>query len=312
MLSDIFPYYSWLLLIVSIILLVFVDLRIFALKSIKNFSVENVWIPFIMWFFVALLLGILIYFYTGIQMATEYMTAYFVELLLSVDNAFIFLLIFKYFGIDSKYQHKVLMIGALSAAVFRLIILPFGFYIIHMVEWILIPFALLLFYSGYKLPHIEVIRACSLNHNLIVKLAKRYLHYSSDYSNGELFFIRDQKYFITPLTLSLLAIEKADLVFALDSIPAVLAITQEPFIAFSSSILAVLGLRSMYFIISDAIQKYRYLKHGIGYIIMYIGLKMFLSFFNIYFPDYISILIIVLFIFFSIILSVIKNNAIKN
>ena len=126
--------------------------------------------------------------------------------------------------------------------------------------------------------------------------------------DGSLFYRKNGKLFITSLTLALLIIEKADIIFALDSAPAVLAITKEPFIAFSSNILAVLGLRSMYFVIANAIQKFKYLKHGIGYMLIYIGIKMILGFFGIHFSNYVSILVILSFITCSITFSIIIEN----
>ena len=166
-------------------------------------------------------------------------------------------------------------------------------------------------YSGYKLPLMGGAKSNSFDNNLILKFIKKHFNYSDNSKNGELFFRKNNKFFITPLALSLLVIEKADIIFALDSVPAVLAITKEPFIAFSSNILAILGLRSMYFVMSNAVQDYRYLKHGIGYMLIYVGLKMVLSFFDIHFSNYISILMIILFIFCSIMLSIIKKPVIR-
>ena len=305
-----FPNYSWIFLITVILVSVFVDLGI-SLRNSKKLSIKSAMLLSILWVALAMSVGVLIYFHAGIDIAVEFITAYSIELSLSIDNVFIFIIIFKYFNIEDKHQHKVLFIGVLSAIVFRLIMITFGIYIIHMFEWIFLPFGLLLIYSGYKLPHMSGTNSSSFDNSLILKFAKKYFNYSKDSRNGELFFRKNNKFFITPLALSLLVIEKADIIFALDSVPAVLAITKEPFIAFSSNILAVLGLRSMYFVMSNAVQKYRYLKHGIGYMLIYIGLKMILGFFGLHFSNYISILIIVLFIFCSIMLSIIKKPAIE-
>ena len=305
-----FPNYSWIFLITVILVSVFVDLGI-SLRNSKKLSIKSAMLLSILWVALAMSVGVLIYFHAGIDIAVEFITAYSIELSLSIDNVFIFIIIFQYFNIEDKHQHKVLFIGVLSAIVFRLIMITFGIYIIHMFEWIFLPFGLLLIYSGYKLPHMSGTNSSSFDNSLISKFAKKYFNYSKDSRNGELFFHKNNKFFITPLALSLLVIEKADIIFALDSVPAVLAITKEPFVAFSSNILAVLGLRSMYFVMSNAVQKYRYLKHGIGYMLIYIGLKMILGFFGLHFSNYISILIIVLFIFCSIMLSIIKKPAIE-
>ncbi|MBY0580579.1 MAG: TerC/Alx family metal homeostasis membrane protein [Rickettsiales bacterium] len=305
-----FPNYSWIFLIIVVFIAVFVDLGV-SLRNSKKISVKSAIHLSILWIALAVSVGVLIYFHAGIDMAVEYITAYSIELSLSIDNVFVFILIFKYFNIEDKYQHKVLFIGVLSAVIFRFIMITFGIYVIHMFEWIFLPFGLLLMYSGYKLPLMGGAKSNSFDNNFILKFVKKHFNYSNDFKNGELFFRKDNKLFITPLALSLLVIEKADIIFALDSVPAVLAITKEPFIAFSSNILAILGLRSMYFVMSNAIQDYRYLKHGIGYMLIYVGLKMVLSFFGIHFSNYISILIITLFIFCSIMLSIIKKPVIR-
>ncbi len=305
-----FPNYSWIFLIIVVFIAVFVDLGV-SLRNSKKISVKSAIHLSILWIALAVSVGVLIYFHAGIDMAVEYITAYSIELSLSIDNVFVFILIFKYFNIEDKHQHKVLFIGVLSAVIFRFIMITLGIYVIHMFEWIFLPFGLLLMYSGYKLPLMGGAKSNSFDNNFILKFVKKHFNYSNDFKNGELFFRKDNKLFITPLALSLLVIEKADIIFALDSVPAVLAITKEPFIAFSSNILAILGLRSMYFVMSNAVQDYRYLKHGIGYMLIYVGLKMVLSFFGIHFSNYISILIITLFIFCSIMLSIIKKPVIR-
>lgn len=305
-----FSNYSWIFLVVFVLIAVFFDIGI-SLRNSKRLNVKNAMFLSILWIALAILLGILIYFLAGIDMAVEYMTAYTIELSLSIDNVFVFVIIFKYLHIEDKYQHKVLFIGVLSAIMFRFIMTTFGIYVIHMFEWIFLLFGLLLIYSGYKLPHMNNTKSSLFSKSIILKFAKKYLNYNNTFKGEKLFFCKNNKFFITPLGLSLLLIEKADIIFALDSVPAVLAITKEPFIAFSSNILAILGLRSMYFVISNAVQKYRYLKHGIGYTLIYIGLKMILGFFSIHSLNYISILIIVLFILCSILLSIIKKPIIK-
>jgi tellurite resistance protein TerC len=305
-----FPNYSWIFLIIVVFIAVFVDLGV-SLRNSKKISVKSAIHLSILWIALAVSVGVLIYLHAGIDMAVEYITAYSIELSLSIDNVFVFILIFKYFNIEDKHQHKVLFIGVLSAVIFRFIMITFGIYVIHMFEWIFLPFGLLLMYSGYKLPLMGGAKSNSFDNNMILKFVKKHFNYSDNSKNGKLFFRKDNKFFITPLALSLLVIEKADIIFALDSVPAVLAITKEPFIAFSSNILAILGLRSMYFVMSNAVQDYRYLKHGVGYMLIYVGLKMVLSFFDIHFSNYISILIIILFIFCSIMLSIIKKPVIR-
>jgi tellurite resistance protein TerC len=186
--------------------------------------------------------------------------------------------------------------------------ITFGLYVINMFEWIFLPFGILLIYSGYKLPLMGTSDSPSMEDNFMVTIAKKYFNYSKENKDGVLYFRENNKIFITPLTLALLMIEKADIIFALDSVPAVLAITKEPFIAFSSNILAILGLRSMYFVMANAIQQFKYLKYGIGFMLIYIGIKMILGFFGVHFSNYISILVVILLITSSILFSIFKKN----
>ena len=302
-----FPNYYWILLISILIFTVFVDLGI-SLRSSKKLSITSALLLSLLWVLLAIVIGSAIYFHAGLDITIEFITAYCIELSLSIDNIFVFIMIFKYFNIDLKYQHKVLFLGVLGAIIFRLIMITFGIYIIRMFEWLFIPFGILLIYSGYKLPLMGTKNSQTIEDNFLIRFAKKYLHYSKDVQNGVLFYRKNGKWFVTSLALALLIIEKADIVFALDSIPAVLAITKEPFIAFSSNILAVLGLRSMYFVMANAMQKFKYLKHGIGYMLIYIGIKMILGFFGIHFSNYVSIIVIVLLISSSVFLSIIMKR----
>ena len=303
-----FPNYYWILLISILVLSVFIDLGT-SLRNSKKLSITSALLLSVLWVLLAITIGGAIYFHAGLVIAVEFITAYSIELSLSIDNIFVFIMIFKYFNIELKYQHKVLFLGVLGAIIFRLIMITFGIYIIHMFEWLFIPFGILLIYSGYKLPLMDSTTSTTMEDNFLTKTARKYFNYSENMKGGKFLYRENGKLFITPLTLALLVIEKSDIIFALDSVPAVLAITKEPFIAFSSNILAILGLRSMYFVMANAIQKFRYLKYGIGYMLIYIGIKMILGFFEIHFSNYISILVIVLFITCAIVLSIIMKNS---
>jgi tellurite resistance protein TerC len=256
----------------------------------------------------AIITGAVLFLHAGFDKGVEFITAYCIELSLSIDNVFVFIIIFKYFNIELKYQHKVLFLGVLGAIIFRLIMIVFGIYIIDMFDWLFVPFGILLMYSGYKLPAMDEKKSTTLDNNFLIRVVKKYFNCSTNSKTADLFFHKNNKLFITPLALALIVIEKADIIFAMDSVPAVLAITKEPFIAFSSNILAILGLRSMYFVMANAIQKFPYLKHGIGYMLIYIGLKMIIGFFGINFSNYVSILVIISFITAAIIFSVAKKS----
>jgi tellurite resistance protein TerC len=302
-----FPNYYWILLISILVISVFIDLGISSRNS-KKLSMSSALLLSLLWVILAIAMGGAIYAYAGLDMAVDFITAYCIELSLSVDNVFVFILIFNYFNIEPKFQHKVLFLGVLGAIIFRLLMITFGLYIINIFEWIFLPFGILLIYSGYKLPLIGTSDSSSMDDTFVIRLAKKYFNYSEDNETGVFYFRKNNKLFITSLALALLMIEKADIIFALDSVPAVLAITKEPFIAFSSNILAILGLRSMYFVMANAIQQFQYLKYGIGYMLIYIGIKMILGFFGIHFSNYISILVTMLFITSSIAFSVLMKN----
>jgi tellurite resistance protein TerC len=302
-----FPNYYWILLIVILITSVFIDLGVSSRNS-KTLSVSSALLLSLLWVLLAAVIGGAIYLHAGLDMTVDFITAYCIELSLSIDNVFVFILIFEYFKIEAKSQHKVLFLGVLGAIIFRLLMITFGLYVINMFEWIFLPFGILLIYSGYKLPLMGTSDSPSMEDNFMVTIAKKYFNYSKENKDGVLYFRENNKIFITPLTLALLMIEKADIIFALDSVPAVLAITKEPFIAFSSNILAILGLRSMYFVMANAIQQFKYLKYGIGFMLIYIGIKMILGFFGVHFSNYISILVVILLITSSILFSIFKKN----
>ncbi|MFQ3307105.1 MAG: tellurite resistance protein TerC [Candidatus Midichloriaceae bacterium] len=297
-----FPTYFWILLILMLCFAVFIDLGI-SFRSNSTLSVKSAVLMSALWLFLAFIVGIAIFLYTDFETLIEFSTAYFIELSLSVDNVFVFIMIFSYFGIDSKHQHKILFYGVLGAIIFRLLMITLGLYIIDLFQWIFIPFGLFLIYSGYKLPTMGTDNMKDMDDNIVIRLVKKYFKYTNDMSSGSFYIKKDNKIYITPLMLALLLIEKADIIFAFDSVPAVLAITKEPFIAFSSNVLAILGLRSMYFILYNAIQKFQYLKHGIGYMLIYIGFKMILGFYGIHFSNYVSIITIFAFIIISILFS---------
>ena len=186
-----FPNYSWIFLIIVVFIAVFVDLGV-SLRNSKKISVKSAIHLSILWIALAVSVGVLIYFHAGIDMAVEYITAYSIELSLSIDNVFVFILIFKYFNIEDKHQHKVLFIGVLSAVIFRFIMITLGIYVIHMFEWIFLPFGLLLMYSGYKLPLMGGAKSNSFDNNFILKFVKKHFNYSNDFKNGVASFLKGE------------------------------------------------------------------------------------------------------------------------
>jgi tellurite resistance protein TerC len=259
------------------------------------------------WVIAALAFGALVFKFLGLQKFLEYMTGYVVELSLSMDNVFVFALIFKYFRIPIKYQHRVLFLGVVGAVVMRLLMITFGVFLIQKFEWIFLLFGIFLVFSAYKI--------IVTNEEDGIKEDGKFAKYLSKFINftpklhGERFvIIQNGKRFFTPLFLVLLLIEKTDLVFALDSIPAILAITQDPLIVFSSNIFAILGLRSLYFLLAQVMHMFIYLKYGLAFVLSFIGAKMIFLYFNLHVPTAISLGIIITALTLSIATSLLANK----
>jgi tellurite resistance protein TerC len=212
------------------------------------------------------------------NLALEYITGYVVEYALSVDNIFVMVLIFSSFGVDPKYYHRVLVWGILGAVVLRFIFIFLGSALINEFSWILYLFGAFLVYSGFMmfLNRNEEEKLDTENHK-VVKFASRFFRVYPQFVNDRFFHYIDGKRFITPLFLVLIMIEASDIVFAVDSIPAIFSVTQDPYIVFFSNIFAILGLRSMFFLLVNVIHKFHYLKTGLSFLLVYIGLKMLLE-----------------------------------
>ena len=232
-----------------------------------------------MWIGLAAAFAGIIYFWQGYPTALEFVTGYVVELSLSVDNLFVFLMIFRYFTVPEEQQHRVLFWGILGAIVMRGIFIGAGVGLIHRFHWIFYVFGILLIYSGVRL-------AMSGGHqidpskNPIVSALRRLIPVSTDY-HGSKFFVRGgeagARLQATPLLVVLLVIETTDVLFAVDSIPAVLGITLNAFIVYTSNVFAILGLRSMYFAIAGLVKTFRFLHYGLAVVLMLVGLKMLLA-----------------------------------
>jgi TerC family integral membrane protein len=225
----------------------------------------------------AMLFGLFVLYLEGTQSALEYYTGYLIELSLSVDNLFVFLLIFSYFGVRADAQPKVLKWGILGAMVMRLIMISLGALLLERFHWIVYVFGGLLVVTGIRM-FTQRQEAVDLERNPVVRLARRFLPLSDSYDRTK-FFTRTVrgKLLATPLLLVLLVVEWSDLVFAIDSIPAIFAVTRDPFLVYSSNIFAILGLRALFFVLAGMLDKFVYLKPGVAFILVFVGLKMTLS-----------------------------------
>jgi tellurite resistance protein TerC len=219
--------------------------------------------------------------YNNLEKLLEYFTGYMVELSLSMDNVFVFALIFKYFKIDVKFQHRILFWGVIGAIVMRLLMITFGIVLIHRFEWIFYIFGAILIYSSYVLLFRAQKDEVKEGKADFIAFVAKFIPVVDEYKNGEFFVRKQGKLHATTLFVALLFIEKSDLVFAIDSVPAILAITHDVFIVFTSNIFAILGIRSLYFLIAHAIDKFYYLHHALALILAFIGGKMILMMYGI-------------------------------
>jgi len=228
-----------------------------------------------MWIALAGAFAVLVYFWHGRTPSLEFVTGYVIELSLSVDNLFVFLLIFRYFRVPSDQQHKVLFWGIIGALVMRAIFILAGVGLIRRFHWIVYLFGALLIYSGIKFLREENANIHP-EKNPVLRVFRRLMPVTKDYVGGK-FFVRQRGLYATPLLVALLVVETSDLLFAVDSIPAILAITLNTFIVYTSNVFAILGLRSMYFALATMMDIFHYLHYGLSVVLIFIGAKMLLS-----------------------------------
>jgi len=221
----------------------------------------------------ALLFGGFLWLREGAGPALEYYTGYVIELSLSVDNLFVFILIFQYFAVPSELQPRVLKWGIVGAIVMRALMIGLGALMLSRFEWVLYVFGGILIFTGYRMfrgshDRIEPER------NPVIRLARRFFRVTPAYEGSRFFLRTHSGWYATPLILVVLFVEWSDLVFAIDSIPAVFAVTRDPFIVYSSNVFAILGLRALYFLLARALDRFRYLKPGVAAILVFVGIKM--------------------------------------
>ena len=227
------------------------------------------------WIALAAIFAVVVFFWHGRTPALEFVTGYVIELSLSVDNLFVFLLIFRFFQVPAIHQHKVLFWGILGALIMRAIFIAAGVSLIERFHWIIYVFGAFLIYSGVKL-FFQKEAEIHPEKNPVLRLFRRLVPVTEDYA-GDKFFVRNPALYATPLFVVLLVVETTDLLFAVDSIPAILAITRDAFIVYTSNVFAILGLRSMYFALAGMMEMFRYLHYGLSLVLVFVGAKMLLS-----------------------------------
>ena len=227
------------------------------------------------WIALAGIFAVVIFFWHGRTPALEFVTGYVIELSLSVDNLFVFLLIFRFFQVPPVHQHKVLFWGILGALIMRAVFIVAGVGLIQRFHWIIYVFGAFLVYSGIKLFFQEEAEIHP-ERNPVLRLFRRFVPVTKDYE-GNKFFVRRAGLYATPLFIVLMVVETTDLLFAVDSIPAILAITRDAFIVYTSNVFAIMGLRSMYFALAGMMEMFRYLHYGLSLVLVFVGAKMLLS-----------------------------------
>ena len=268
--------YFWISFNVFILLLLALDLGVFSKKDHEvTFREALKWIS--LWVTLAFLFNLLIFFWKGSDKALQFLTGYLVEISLSVDNLFVFIVIFSYFKVPKKYEHRVLFWGILVALVLRMVFILTGAALFHHFHWIIYLFGTLLIYTGIKMLLYNSNTEKDLSKNTAVKLCRKFLPVTEEYHGNQFLVKVNNKKFFTPLFLVLMVINITDILFAIDSIPAILAISNDAFIVYTSNIFAILGLRSIYFLLSGLMHLFNYLKYGLAFILSFIGVKMLIS-----------------------------------
>ncbi|KKQ26935.1 MAG: Integral membrane protein TerC [Candidatus Magasanikbacteria bacterium GW2011_GWC2_37_14] len=281
-----------------------VDLGYFNRKSHKVGFKEALW-QSLFWIGISIVFGILISIFLSRELAAEFLSAYVTEKMLSVDNLFVIMLIFSYFKLDEKYHHKALFWGILGAIVFRGIFITAGAYIIHQFYWVLYIFGAVLIYTAFKLITEKKEEHIDFSQNKIIKAAHKLLPFTNSNHGGKFWLRENGKFYFTSLFLIVLFVEFTDIIFAVDSIPAVFAISQHWFIVFTSNIFAIMGLRALFFLIENILHKFHHLQKGLAFILFFIGAKMLSGIFDFHISSLVSFGIIMGALAASMILSVI-------
>jgi len=264
----------WVLFNVFVAAMLVLDLGVFHRRA-HTVKFREALICSVVWAGLAVIFAVVIYFWHGRTPSLEFVTGYVIELSLSVDNLFVFLLIFRYFQVPPGHQHKVLFWGILGALIMRAVFIAAGVGLIQRFHGIVYVFGAFLVYSGIKLFR-QGEAEIHPEKNPVLRLFRRWVPVTKDYE-GNKFFVRRTGLLATPLLVVLVVVETTDLLFAVDSIPAILAITRDAFIVYTSNVFAILGLRSMYFALAGMMEMFRYLHYGLSIVLMCVGAKMLLS-----------------------------------
>ena len=282
------PMWAWILFYVLVLVMLYIDLKSFGRKGQHEVSICEALSMTVVWITVSLVFCAGIWFFYPVapqEKAMEFLAGYLIEKSLSMDNLFVFLMLFTFFGIPRKYQHEVLFWGIFGALVLRSVFIFAGAAMVQRFEWILAIFGIFLIYTGIKMFGHNDGEQVDPSKNIFVKVFKRFFPVT-DKMHEDKFFVREYegtgvptKWLATPLFIALIVIETTDVAFAVDSIPAVFSVSRDPFIVLTSNVFAILGLRALYFALAAIAKYFTYLKYGLGIILSFVGLKMLLEVF---------------------------------
>lgn len=298
-------YWIWGGFTLFILALLILDLGVFH-RQAKVISIKEALWASLFWVILALAFNALIYSWKGRQPALEFLTGYLIERSLSTDNLFVFLLIFNYFAVPPSQQHRVLFWGILGALLFRFLFIIAGVALIQRFYWTVYLFGAILLYTGIKMAFKQE-KEIHPEKNPVLNLFRRFIPTSSHYEEGHFFVKKGGQTYATPLFVALLIVETTDIVFAVDSIPAILAITRDPFIVWTSNVFAIFGLRALYFALAGMMEIFHYLHYGLSIVLVWVGIKMLLShYYKI--PTSVSLIFIGIVLLFSILLSLLHRK----
>jgi len=268
---------AWSIFGAIVLVLLALDLGVFHRKA-HEVKMKEALIWSAVWISVALLFNAGVYFAKGRELATQFLAGYLLEKSLSIDNLFVFLLIFNYFRLPARFQHEVLFWGIIGALIFRAVFIFCGLSLLHYFSWMIYVFGAILIWTGVKLA-LEKDKKVEPEKNIFVKIFRRFFPLTQDYCEGKFFVKLNGALFATPLIVILLVVESTDIVFAVDSIPAILAISRDAFIIYTSNVFAILGLRALYFALAQLMKLFHHLHYGLSLILVLIGVKMIISHF---------------------------------
>lgn len=267
----------WLIFIAVVVFMLALDLGIFH-KNPHKISVKEAAIWSAVWIGVSLLFNLGLYFYAGSELALKFLAGYLIEKSLSVDNIFVFVMLFSYFSVSPRHQHRILFWGIIGAVVMRGLLIVAGVALINEFHWIIYLFGIFLIFTGYKMAFGKE-DSVDPNKNPVLTFLEnqKWLPVVNIFEEGKFFARHNGQWVATPMFVVLIVVETTDVMFALDSIPAILSITTDTFIVLSSNIFAILGLRALYFVLAGIMDIFHYLKYGLAIILSFVGLKMLIS-----------------------------------